>query len=221
LSGNVRPALRNTGLQASNYAVGGARASDYPCRFNLGNQLDAYMNDFPDTSAETLVVFEIGVNDVRDALVSQDPSIITAALTNLGDSIQKLYDKGARKFLLVNVPDIGKTPAVIKLDTIDPGIAVAANNLSEVFNLGLLQLQNSLIGSTDIDLRILDFYALLNEVIANPDAFGIVNTEDACVTPNIPPFTCKKPDSYLFWDGIHPTKVVHGIMAQKADEILN
>jgi phospholipase/lecithinase/hemolysin len=38
----------------------------------------------------------------------------------------------------------------------------------------------------------------------------------ACVTPNQPPFQCTKPDGYVFWDGIHPTKVVHRIIAQDA-----
>lgn len=47
LSGNVRPAFQNTGIKASNYAVGGARAiADYPCRLNLPAQLNAFFTTF-------------------------------------------------------------------------------------------------------------------------------------------------------------------------------
>jgi len=48
LAGNARPAFQNPGSNASNYAVGGARAvADYPCRFNLPAQVSAYLADFP------------------------------------------------------------------------------------------------------------------------------------------------------------------------------
>ena len=222
LSGSVRPALGNTGIQASNYAVGGARASDFPCRFNLDDQLDAYLKDFPQTSAETLIVIEMGSNDVRDALAAQDPGIITAALGKIGDAINTLYEQGARNFLLVNIPPIGETPAVKLIDDRFPGVADSANGLSALFNAELEQIQIGLNSSlAGIDVRILDVFALLNEIILEPDSFGIANTEDPCVTPDLPPFTCKKPDTYLFWDGIHPTKAVHGIVAQKAAEVLN
>lgn len=224
LSGNVRPALRNTGTQASNYAVGGARASEYPCRFNLSLQLNEYLGDFPVVSANTLVVIEMGGNDVRDAVAGLpgDPGpILVPALANIGYAVQTLYAQGARKFLLVNVPSIGKTPAVRTLDNIFPGIADAANQLSGVFNAGLAQVQSDLNQFLPgIDVRTLDLYTLLNEIIDDPVSFGIVNTVDTCVTPNLPPFSCKKPDTYLFWDGIHPTKAVHDIMAQEAAEVL-
>lgn len=121
----------------------------------------------------------------------------------------------------MNVPEIGETPAVKKLDASMPGIAFYANSLADNFNLGLDQLISYLNGLPGIDVRILDIYALLNEIILDPASYGIVNVDDACVTPNVPPFTCKKPDTYLFWDGIHPTKIVHDIVAQEAAEVLN
>jgi len=228
LSGNTRPALRNPGTRASNYAVGGARASSFPCRFNLENQLNAYREDFPETSAETLVVIEMGSNDVRDALASFDidnptlsSDIIYAALENIGLAVNTLYAQGARKFLLMNAPAIGETPAVKTLDSMYPGTASLANFMAYNFNFGLASLQAALNALPEIDVQILDIYELLYAIIDDPASYGIVNIEDACVTPKVPPFTCKKPDTYLFWDGIHPTKVVHDIVAQKATEILN
>lgn len=221
LSGNTRPALGNEGSKASNYAVGGARALDYPCRFNLSSQLSKYLEDTVLPTENTLFVLEIGGNDVRDALALQDPAIIGDALNNIAYTIQVLYAQGARKFLLLNVPAIGETPALKILDGLIPGVAQAANNLTKGYNYNLGLLQDSLNTLPQIDIRTLDLYSLLNNIIANPENFGITNTTDACVTPHVPPFTCKKPDSYLFWDGIHPTKAVHAIMAQQAAEVLN
>ncbi|MDO8939305.1 MAG: SGNH/GDSL hydrolase family protein [Methylicorpusculum sp.] len=223
LSGNVRPALRNPGLKASNYAVGGARASDYSCRFNLANQLEEYLADFPTTSANALVVIEMGGNDVRDALVSQDPvAVITEAIDQINTTIQSLYFRGARKFLLVNVPAIGQTPAIQTLNNSNSGLANWANYLAGGFNDALALLQVGLnFGLPDADIRTLDLYALLNNIIANPSNYGITTIDRACVTPNKPPFACKKPDTYLFWDGIHPTKAVHGFMADEAAEVLD
>jgi len=226
LSGNANPALGNEGIKASNYAVGGARAvEDYPCRFNLSNQLEAFDIDQQNglvITEKTLFVFEIGGNDVRDALAEGDPSIIGDALQNIATAIETLHYQGARKFLLVNVPALGITPAVKMIDEMVPGAAQAANALTQGFNAGLEQGRGYLNATLPgIDIRTLDLYDLLNEIIATPENFGITNTEDACVTPNIAPFTCKDPDSYLFWDGIHPTKAVHAIMAQKAAEVLN
>jgi len=224
LSGSTQPALRNAGIKASNYAVGGARAADYPCRFNLDDQLAVYQQDFPEVLEKTLFVFELGGNDVRDALAASDPSlVIEVALGNIGAAVQALYGQGATDFLLVNVPAIGATPAVKMLDVqygAGGAIINAANALAVAFNDNLAQLQAGLNLLPNMDVRVLNLYEVLNSIIADPAGYGIINTEQACVTPNVAPFKCKKPDTYLFWDGIHPTKVVHDIMAQKALEVL-
>lgn len=228
-AGNVRPALRSAALKASNYAVGGARAADFACRYNFNDQLSAYLADFPVTSADTLIVIEIGSNDVRDALAGvtagQDPSaVIGAALGNIQHTIQVLYGQGARKFLLVNAPNIGATPAVRMIDNAFGGqglVIAAANGLAVAFNTGLMSVQHGLnAGLQGIDIKLLDLYALLNEVLETPEAFSIGNTTDACVTPGVAPYQCEFPDAYLFWDGVHPTKAVHGIVARKAAELV-
>lgn len=223
LAGFVRPALGNDGIKARNYAVGGARANDFPCRFNLSDQLETYLGDFSEASADALFIFELGGNDMRDALVGLpgDPApIIVNAISNIGSTIGILHSLGARHFLLMNVPDIGQTPSVQILDGIYPGLAAAATSLTDAFNYQLAALQGNLNSYPDMDVRIFDASTLLNAIIDNPDAYGIEVTDVPCVTPNVPPYKCTNPDTYLFWDGLHPTRVVHEIMAHDAAEVL-
>jgi outer membrane lipase/esterase len=66
----------------------------------------------------------------------------------------------------------------------------------------------------------LDVYQKLNDVVADPGAFDLTEVQAVCVTPNVPPFRCKNADEYLFWDGIHPSKATHAIVAQEAARVL-
>ncbi len=222
LAGNVRPALQHGGKKASNYAVGGARAvANFPCRFNLPDQVRTYSTDFPQTPARTLVVIEMGANDVRDALeaaTTTDPRpYIANALQSLTSTIIQLYGHGAQKFLVVNVPDIGKTPAARPFG---PYVAAFADGLARSYNAGLQTAVEGLRAS-GIDITILDIYTTVNNVIGEPARYGFANATDACVTPNQPPFTCAQPDTYVFWDGIHPTKAMHALIAQQAIAVVS
>jgi hypothetical protein len=44
--------------------------------------------------------------------------------------------------------------------------------------------------------------------------------EQVCITPNVPPFLCKNPEQFLFWDGVHATKAVHAFFAVQAANVL-
>ena len=222
LAGNVRPAFQGNG-EATNYAVGGARATGPSGTVNLPEQISAFLSDYPQPPRNALYVVEMGSNDVRDALQAAaqggDPSaIIASALAGISEGIEALHAAGAQKFLVVNVPNLALLPAVKALG---PGAVQATALLTEAFNAGLANLAASLQPLLGIEVAELDTYDKSTELHDFPQSFGLTDVDHPCVTPNIPPFTCRTPDTFLFWDGIHPTKAVHGIFAQDAATLLS
>lgn len=167
----------------------------------------------------------MGGNDIRDALVAYASGrngglIIQDAVLSIARNIQVLYGAGAREFLVWRAPNVGSTPAIRTLDRLNPGAAHLATQLTQAFNAGLDGAVAQLAGLPDIRIVRLDAYGLLHHLVTDPSAFGLTDVMTACVTPNIPPFTCERPDEFLFWDGIHPTRAAHTIIAQEAASVL-
>jgi outer membrane lipase/esterase len=119
--------------------------------------------------------------------------------------------------MVASLPDIGKTPA---------GVATPAapfSTLSGLYNttlsLGLDQI--------GFDVIPVDVYTLLNEVLANPAAFGFTNTTTpACTTSSsllCTPATLRDPNApntWVFADGVHPTNGAAAVVAQYAESIV-
>ncbi|WP_024299616.1 SGNH/GDSL hydrolase family protein [Methylomicrobium lacus] len=235
LAADVGPAFQSDSSKAHNYAVGGARATNYPDRVNLPQQVQAFLDDVGQTApADALYVIEFGNNDIRDALVefftvflatgdqtqavAAANAVITAALSGIADNIQVLYGSGARKFLVLNAARIDLLPAVTALG---PDATTVAGILTDGFNQGLAQnVLASLSALPGIQIAQLDIADQMATIIGSPSDYGLTNVTDPCVTPDTPPYTCKKPDSFFFWDGIHPTKAVHAIINQEAVNVL-
>jgi len=74
--------------------------------------------------------------------------------------------------------------------------------------------------SLGIDIIEFDIFSILNSIVANPAAFGMTNTTDACFSGATgiggPGTVCATPESYVFWDGIHPTAAMHEIIGDLA-----
>ena len=223
LAGSVRPALANNG-SATNFAVGAARAYNDGINFNLTRQVDTFLERSGGIAApDALYVIEMGSNDIRDAFQiyatgGNGGPIMAQALGSIAANIQRLYLAGARSFLVWTAPNIALTPAIRSLPAAAQGLMSA---LTQAFNANLAgvvaQLSGGLPGAT---FTRLDAYQLLAAIVANPAAYELTSVTTACLTPNEAPFSCHRPSEYLFWDGIHPTKAAHALLAQLAASVL-
>ncbi len=215
-------AYQSSSTQATNYAVGAARARENTQDVSLSAEVNTFLQAFDGKApSDGLYVIEIGSNDVRDAFAEYAAGrnggpILQAALAAIDNNVDALYAAGARRFLVWNVPDIGLTPALRTLDNMVPGAAALGTFVTSGFNSDLSLLLASLAQLPGIDIKKFDVFGMVHDIVADPPAFGLSVVDSACVMPNTPPFECKEPDGYLFWDGIHPTRAVHFIVAQKA-----
>jgi len=211
----------------SNYAVGGARAR-HEGPFDLSTQVGLFVKDFRGHGpTDALYVVFVGGNDLRDALsaLAVDPSgatsvaIVQAALFAIRDNLLTLYAADGRSFLLANAPDISLTPAVRLLDPVAQG---AARFLAAQFNDGLEAILHGLELGLGVGIVRLDVFRILNEIVAAPGTFGLTEVIRPCIAVNTKsrPF-CANPGTFLFWDGIHPTKAGHRILAERARAALS
>jgi phospholipase/lecithinase/hemolysin len=224
VSGSARPAFQASGSVARNFAVGGARAREDGVNVNLPAQVAAYLEQTGGVASPgALYVIAIGSNDVRDALVAysrrEDGGVIlAAALGSIAQTITSLSGAGARTFLVWNVPNIGLTPA---LRMAGPAASQPATMISLAFNTQLTRILGLIApGLPSVRIMPFDAFGLLTSIVADPGAYGMSNVTSACVTPYEPPFACRQPDEFLFWDGIHPTRATHAIIAQQVMGLL-
>jgi phospholipase/lecithinase/hemolysin len=67
-----------------------------------------------------------------------------------------------------------------------------------------------------IEILSVDIYSKFVQRVTAPLATEPQNATDTCVTPDAPPDSSKRPDNYVFWDGIHPTKKTQRLIGAEA-----
>jgi phospholipase/lecithinase/hemolysin len=237
---DVRPAYGSRDIHALNFAVAGATAGNHELLpdesplhvFHLSGQVGDFLKRAKKirTTSDTLYVIAIGGNDIRAALgaelVGQDPeAVMRAALDSVFFNVDALHGVGAKKFLIWNAPDLARTPAIQRLDAPvcasvgkDSGCLISgAEDATLKYNTALNDVLTGLRAlHPDIEVILFDTAGNLGDIQANPGRYGLTNVVDPCI--EVVPFftiagTCEQPDRHLFWDGIHPTRAAHAIIA--------
>jgi len=218
----------------SNYAAGGARVSQQPGYPNnplvpfvqvatpVSSQIDNFLasnNGIAD--GRTLYSVWAGANDVfalqdGDASYSALPMADVAA--DLSSAIIRLRDAGAKTIVVPNLPDIGATAAAQSGTEAE---RESGTLFAQTFNDALF----SDLADAGVAVIPVDTFSLLTQVVADAQRFGISNTSGTACAGQPSSLVCGPDDypagadqTYLFADGVHPTSVTHGILA---DHVLN
>jgi phospholipase/lecithinase/hemolysin len=177
---------------------------------NVGLQIDEYMATNPKIDSHTLFVVWAGANNLTAAVPEPNAAqlIVDGAIAQIGN-VQRLINAGATQFLVPNLPNLGSVPRF----NVSPADAAAFNKASVLYNatldagVSLLPLLNF---GRHVTIHKLDVYSLLKSVIAQPANFGLVNATDESQSMLV------DPDTYLFWDDLHPTTHGHNIVGMSA-----
>jgi phospholipase/lecithinase/hemolysin len=149
-----------------------------------------------------------GGNDFFVALAAgTSPNVLIGnGVLNTVTAIQRLWASGARHILVMNVADLGVTPAAQSIG-FGPLLTQLSAAYDQVLDAALDQLTQA--GVSTIRL---DAFAVLDEMAYTPADYGFSNV----TMPLIMAGSVPNPDEFLFWDAKHPTTDAHKVLAQEA-----
>jgi phospholipase/lecithinase/hemolysin len=134
-------------------------------------------------------------------------------VANTVGGIAELSAAGARHFVVINLPDLGKTPTATGLG---PFVSGLLSSLCASYNTLLDQQLNQLESDRRLNIVRVDAFALINDMVTNPATYGFTNVTQQALQ-GLP---AADPDEYLFWDGVHPTTAAHEAVAEEVHEQL-
>lgn len=178
---------------------------------NMGQQVTDYLATNPTITSNTLFVVWGGANDLLAATTAAD---IANAASREAALVQRLIAAGATDIIVPNLPPLGLIPRLNG----SPTTAVPATASTQAFNQTLAVLLTQLAAANPgktLHLFPLDIFTLFNTVVGPPPAPGFTN-----VTAMSQGNATVNPDTYLFWDDLHPTTYGHSLIAASALRLL-
>jgi phospholipase/lecithinase/hemolysin len=179
---------------------------------NIGQQITDYLSTHPKIDNHTLFVIWGGADDLLNATSVND--VVDAAVRETFN-IQRLIQAGATQILAPNLPPLGLVPRFNG----SPETRVTASAASALFDsylaLGVTLLKD-LYARRHVTIYQLDVFNLMRSIVASPASYSLTNVTDPAQF-NI----YVDPDTYLFWDDLHPTTRGHNILADAAAKLLS
>ena len=198
-----------------NYAFGGSR-TDTLAAFPPGvpDQINFFLAEDGVFAANDVVTLLAGANDIFQNPVLTPAGIVAAstqAAQNVGAAANTLSQIGAPTLIVINLPDIGLTPAYSGSVTTQSAGTLA----SDTFNIALSDaVYASAAVNPGTDTFLVDLERVFSAAIADPGRFGFTNVMDACTA--VAACVTGSQDvqnQFLFWDTVHPTAAGHQLIA--------
>ncbi len=149
-------------------------------------------------SSTALYTFWGGANDLHYGGATP-----TQAANNIMSQIQQVAADGGKYFLWVDLPPLGDVP--------EAGSNAALLNAGSALFDQQYAADVAALNASGITVIGVDVSSLFQELVASPGTFGLTDVTDACNTTA----GCN-PNTFLFWDGEHPTTEVDSYVAAVA-----
>lgn len=219
--------------QLADFAYGGAKAETD--KNDIAWQVHAYLeksiNDHE--KDKHLFVIWIGNNDYLTGRGDLE-NLTTNTIASIQKHMEILIKNGAKNLLILNLPDLGQTP-LARLAGLD--YASIVSQMVRLHNAKLrAMLAHEKAKYAGVKFIFYDVTHYFQDAIAHPAKYGIKNSKDACYEGDAFMFTvlddpkfasykervsntgaivyCGDADEHLFWDHVHPTRVVHQRIAE-------
>ncbi len=223
-----------------NYAIGGALTSGKNPKsqltrqaFPVGGQIDRFVSQEQRFNPDDVILLNGGGNNFIFALHDEAPYLNLPAVYRVADDLfqhaSRIAALGGRHMLLCNVPDVTVAPAF----NVSPFPAVVTKLVKKFLRKNIKKQNQKLIEHIlelrrkypFVQIRMIDLHTFQNGIFEDPKAYGFDNAVDPCVESfggvdsegNIQHDIEIKgdPETYLFWDYVHPTSKVQKIIAEK------
>ena len=192
----------------------------------LSGQVAAWLAESPDYDAKkTLFAIWIGGNDLleffRQEYYTNDANtLISETVGRIITQMEMLYADGARNFLVINLPDLAKTPAFNTKDaTVQAQVATVVAGFNATLSSALADFSTA---NTDTTVYAVDAFTYLNSIIAD-DVFADSTSTYLTVDENCDWVSASfngSFDEFLFFDCIHPTTKSHELVAAEVAGII-
>lgn len=227
---------QDTKNHLADFAVGGAGVydgDDDTALFTLTREIDTYLLANKNKADEnSLYIIWIGTNNYL-ALPENVDEAVQNVVETMSRDLERLVKKGAKNFVVINIPDLGKIPAAHEFDS-----EILLSALSQTHNKVLQQkIEQLKISYPDLTWVYVDANEVIERIFADPETLGFTNITDTCyqemivkpssktilemvasINPHKKANAC---DGFLFFDPVHPTEHAHEMMAKYVKGILD
>ena len=191
-------------------------------------QLASFLGHGGTFGANDVASMWAGANDIFQGLpvAAGNPSTAAAYMTgvsstaaaNVSTQVGQLATAGAKTIIVMNLPDLGSTP---QFNT-NADASTLSSYSTSVFNTALdTGLHAVAAAHSDTNIIEVDIKSAFGAIIANPAAFGFNDVTHACVlTTACVTGSQDVRNTYLFWDGVHPTATGHKLVAKLVAQYL-